>query len=72
MLTKHVHLHLRLEAANEGETGLGVQQVWDAGVEVKKAFDAGVDVAFFVGGQPGRRGNGMRHCRLCIGAQEFS
>ena len=25
MLTKHVHLHLRLEAANEGEAGLGVR-----------------------------------------------
>ena len=45
MLTKHVHLHLRLEAADEGEAGLGVQQVGDAGVEVEEALDVGVDVA---------------------------
>ena len=44
MLAKHMHLHLRLEAANKGKAGLGVRQVWDQGVEVKKAFDVGVDV----------------------------
>ena len=48
MLTKHVHLHLRLEAANEGEAGLCVRQVWDAGAEVEEAHDVGVDVAFLL------------------------
>ena len=45
MLTKQVHLHLCLEAANEGEAGLGVRQIGDAGVEVEEALDVGVDVA---------------------------
>ena len=48
VLDKHMYLHLRLEAANEGNAGLGVRQVGDAGVEVKKAFDVGVDVAFLL------------------------
>ena len=48
MLVKHMHLHLRLEAANEGESGLCVRQIWDAGVEVEKALDVGVDVAFLL------------------------
>ena len=48
MMTKHVHLHLRLEAANEGEAGLCVRQVWDAGVEVEEALDVDVDVAFLL------------------------
>ena len=48
MLAKHMHLHLRLEAANEGKAGLGVRQVGDAGVEVEKAFHVGVDVACLV------------------------
>ena len=46
MLIKHVYLHLRLEAANEGNAGLSVRQAGDAGVEVMKAFDVCVDVAF--------------------------
>ena len=36
MLVKHVHLQLRLEAANEGEAGLSILQVGDAGVGSRK------------------------------------
>ena len=38
MLAKNMHLHLRLEAANEGDAGLCVGQVGDAGVEVEEAL----------------------------------
>ena len=48
MLTKHAHLHLWLEAANEGEAGLAVRQVGDTGVEVEEALGVGVDVAFLL------------------------
>ena len=48
MLAKHMHLHLRLEAADGGEAGLGVRQVGDAGLEVEEALDVGVDVAFLL------------------------
>ena len=40
-----MHLHLRLEAANENEAGLGVRQAGDAGVEVEEALDVGVYVS---------------------------
>ena len=40
-----MHWHLRLEAANQGEAGLGVGEIRDPGLELEEAIDVGVDVA---------------------------
>ena len=72
MLTKHVHLHLRLEAADEGEAGLGVGKVGDAGLEFEEPIDVGVDVARWPEiGKGGGRGSGRRRRRLCTGVKGY-